>query len=146
MNDVMKVPLRHRKAQFQNIDGDCSTSSEGSPTKHQNPQAGPPAGGPQGASKAVHQHKHFHWIMCGSFLLTINAGYINTVTLHTSHAMVRCYCNVCLHLKSVSPLSSPLCLSCPTPSFYHPLPHSFTAHIPRDWHCYQSSWSISYAA
>lgn len=30
---------------------------------------------------------HFKWILWASFILTINAGFINTITLHTLHAM-----------------------------------------------------------
>lgn len=33
------------------------------------------------------EHPHFVWILWGSFVLTINAGFINTITLHTSLAM-----------------------------------------------------------
>lgn len=48
------------------------------------------AAGAAGAKKKTgspKEHPHFVWILWGSFLLTINAGFINTITLHTLHAM-----------------------------------------------------------
>jgi len=42
------------------------------------------------ASTHIHSPKdstHFKWILWASFILTINAGFINTITLHTLHAM-----------------------------------------------------------
>ena len=33
------------------------------------------------------EHSHFKWILWGSFLLTINAGFTNTITLSTASNM-----------------------------------------------------------